>query len=238
MPFQFFLAQTAAEFHQKLPPGANKAWMACHFSPYSTGLSNLPPALPPGSMVIINDRTPIAGHDPQRIAAQLLELSQQQPISHILLDLQRPRDKQAEAVAKAIVETMPCPVGISEHYAHGLHCPVFLPPPPLHIPLADYLAPWNGRPIWLELMPDSMVYTITESGCTKTSCFPSGTFHHFDHAAYCRYHIDVSDHSICFYLARTDSELALLRECKEIDCCIGLYQEFSQPEAQATAFAQ
>ena len=71
MAIRPFLAMTAAEIRgtETLPP--KTAWMACHFSPYSTGLSNLPKALPPGSMVILDDITPIHGHDSETIAAQL-----------------------------------------------------------------------------------------------------------------------------------------------------------------------
>ena len=47
MAIRPFLAMTAAEIRgtETLPP--KTAWMACHFSPYSTGLSNLPKDLPP-----------------------------------------------------------------------------------------------------------------------------------------------------------------------------------------------
>ena len=71
MAIRPFLAMTAAEIRgtETLPP--KTAWMACHFSPYSTGLSNLPKALPPGSMVILDDITPIHGHDSETIAALL-----------------------------------------------------------------------------------------------------------------------------------------------------------------------
>ena len=43
-----YFAMTAAEIRgcSALPAGI--AWMACHFSPYGTGLSNLPPELPEG----------------------------------------------------------------------------------------------------------------------------------------------------------------------------------------------
>ena len=52
MAIRPFLAMTAAEIQgtETLPP--KTAWMACHFSPYSTGLSNLPKALPPGLSLI------------------------------------------------------------------------------------------------------------------------------------------------------------------------------------------
>ena len=74
MAIPLYLAMTAREFRICKTVPANMAWMACHFSPYGTGLSNLPTSLPPGSMIILNDRTPICGHDPELIAAQLKEL--------------------------------------------------------------------------------------------------------------------------------------------------------------------
>ena len=42
-----FLAMTAAEFRKKEDLPDKIAWMACHFSPYGLGLSNLPQRLPP-----------------------------------------------------------------------------------------------------------------------------------------------------------------------------------------------
>lgn len=71
MAIRPFLAMTAAEIRGTETLPSKTAWMACHFSPYSTGLSNLPKDLPPGSMVILDDITPIHGHDAEAIAAQL-----------------------------------------------------------------------------------------------------------------------------------------------------------------------
>ena len=90
MAIRPFLAMTAAEIQgtETLPP--KTAWMACHFSPYSTGLSNLPKALPPGSMVILDDITPIHGHDAEAIAAQLRSRLEEIECSGVLLDFQRP----------------------------------------------------------------------------------------------------------------------------------------------------
>lgn len=238
MPSAFFLAQTAAEIRQQLPKNTQKAWMACHFSPYGTGLSNLPEQLPEGSMVIVNDRTPVAGHDPQRIASQLAQLVQAGNIGHVLLDFQRPGEAQTVAIAKAIVGGLACPVGVSELYAKDLQCPVFLPPLPLHMPLADYIAPWKEREIWLELMPDCAAYTVTENGCTKTACDATGTFPHFDAQACCRYRTEVLADAVRFTLVRGAEELEQLRNRTEISCFVGLYQQFAQPEAQATALDQ
>ena len=71
MAFAQYLAMTAAEMMGNAPPAEGVAWMACHFSPYSTGLCNLPHALPPGSLLILNDRTPIHGHDASRVCREL-----------------------------------------------------------------------------------------------------------------------------------------------------------------------
>lgn len=238
MPSDFFLGQTAAEWEHPLPPGTKKAWMACHFSPYGTGLSNLPRQMPPGSMVILNDRTPVAGHDPALIARQLTELIHQFDCSRILLDFQRPGEAQTQTIVKAILASTDCPVGVSHWYATDLDCPVFLPPLPLHMPLRSHIAPWAGRKIWLELAPDCARYTVTKDGCRQESCEATGEFPHFDQALHCRYRTEVSSEAITFTLCRTHDDVRCMLEAEEIDCFAGLYQEFSQPEAQATALAQ
>ena len=100
MAIRPFLAMTAAEIRgtETVPP--KTAWMACHFSPYSTGLSNLPKALPPGSMVILDDITPIHGHDSETIAAQLRPRLDALKCSGVLLDFQRPGYEEAELLAR------------------------------------------------------------------------------------------------------------------------------------------
>jgi hypothetical protein len=81
-----YLAQTREEFAVCPSLPEHPAWMACHFSPYGTGLSNLPEALPKGSLLILNDRTPVFGHDPLQVAAQLEESVVRLECSGILLD--------------------------------------------------------------------------------------------------------------------------------------------------------
>ena len=84
-----FLAMTAAEMHSCASLPEKVAWMACHFSPYGLGLSNLPKTLPPGSLLMMDDITPPQGHDPDLIAAQLEECVQKFQCSGVLLDFQR-----------------------------------------------------------------------------------------------------------------------------------------------------
>lgn len=238
MPSAFFLAQTTAEIHLPLPEGAKRAWMACHFSSYGTGLSNLPNQLPPKSMVILNDRIPIFGHDPIKIVDQLGSLVESLDISHLFLDFQRPGNQDTEKVAQAIAQALPCPVGVSEAYAKGLDCAVCLGPVPPHKSPEEWIEPWQERQIWLEVAPVCRAYTIGEDGCKWLDVPHSGEFPHWDPEARCRYRIETKEDSILFTLSRRRRELELLRNISSVECFVGLYQEFAQPEAQATALAQ
>ena len=237
MALPMYLAMTAAEISAcgALPP--QLAFMACHFSPYGTGLSNFPEALPKNSMLILNDRTPVLGHDPQLIAAQLTELAEQWQISSVLLDFQRPEQPRTAAIAGAVLDALTCPVGITEYYAKDLYCPVFLSPPPLHQPLEVYLAPWAGRELWLEAALDSEVITVTEAGSHCAAGYPPSSqyFPFTDERLHCRYHTQVSEEQIRFTLQRTPEDLAgLLQQAQELGIAraIGLYQELHPTHAE------
>lgn len=230
MAIRPFLAMTAAEIRgaETLPP--KTAWMACHFSPYSTGLSNLPKALPPGSMVILDDITPIHGHDAEAIAAQLRSRLEEIECSGVLLDFQRPGYEEAELLAGQLSEALPCPVGVSALYGQMLSCPVFLPPVPPDVSLADYLAPWNGREIWLELALDGETITLTPAGAT-TAPLPPAAQHaggYRDEKLRCHYQIHTDADSARFTLFHTPEDLdALLTEGEALGVtrAVGLYQE-------------
>lgn len=221
---------TAAEFAGKETFSKPPAWMACHFSSYGTGLSNLPENLPEGAMVIINDRIPIHGHDPEMMKDQLLALYETLHPERFLLDLQRPGCPETAAAAKCIIDALPCPVGITDHYADGLNCPVFLAPPPLDTVLADYLQPWSGREIWLEAALDHAVITVTDSDSRYYSASweeePETAF--FDDSLFCHYRIRLTDSEAEFHLFRTHEDLTALLQAAEalgVAAAVGLYQE-------------
>ena len=50
MAIKGYLAMTAAEIAAAGAPAYGLAYMACHFSPYGTGLVNLPRELPEGRL--------------------------------------------------------------------------------------------------------------------------------------------------------------------------------------------
>ena len=228
-----YLAMTAAEFAAAGQLPAKTAWMACHFSPYSTGLANLPPALPAGSLLILNDRVPLWGHDPGRVAAQLKPAVETLNCAGLLLDFQRPDIAEATAMAAFLVSALPCPVAVSEHYAADLDCPVFLSPCPHHTHLKEHMAPWAGREVWLDLAVDGSAITLTKDGCSIFSLplgeLPENGF--CDEILYCHYRAETGDDFARFTLWRTREDLqALAREAEVLGAkaLVGLYQEWQE----------
>lgn len=238
MPSELFLAQTMAEFHQNVPLGAKKAWMGCHFSPYGKGLSNCPKDLPEGSMVIVTDEFPCCGHDADQIAGDLLRVLRETPCKCVLLDFQHANQPETARIAAALAEALPCPVGVSHWYAQGLDCPVFLPPLPLGLPLQQYLAPWQGRPVWLEVAMQKSDYVITKDGCKMQQSHYDGQFSHADAALCCHYQLQLEHDAAIFTLQRGIADLQELMKTEKVERFVGLYQEFAQADAQDTAFAQ
>jgi len=226
-----YLAMTAAEMETfSLPDKNTLAYMACHFSPYGTGLSNIPVLLPPGAMLILNDRTPIHGHDPQRIAQQLLQALEKLRFGSILLDFQRPDQPELPSLCRTLVTQLPCPVGVSEPYADALDCPLFLPPLPLDQPLEEYITPHKGREIWLDIATEAACITVAESGSRMEylsfSLPPEETF--LDESLHCRYRAEVLENEIKFSLWRDLEQLEALAEEAQtlgITKCIGLHQQ-------------
>jgi hypothetical protein len=198
MTLPLYLALTAAEFAVCSSLPQNMAWMACHFSSYGTGLSNLPPPLPEGAMVILNDRTPIHGHDPDTILQQLMVLRP----SCLLLDFQRPGVDTVMELARILVKQLPCPVGISHIYAQELNCPVFLPPLPPDGALEEYLDPWKGREIWLEVALEGITYTLTENGSTTSPLLHPPQDGFPEESLHCHYKIETFPNKITFTLWR------------------------------------
>lgn len=228
MAIPCYLALTAGEFAKSEQIPENCAYMACHFSCYGTGLSNLPETLPSGALIIFNDRTPAYRHDPKQILNEMQMLVAEYTPSGVLLDFQRPDVSMTKEVTQALVEGLSCPVAVTLPYAQNFSCPIFLPPPPLHMPLKEYLAPYDGREIWLELATETMRYIINKEGCViremEYTPLPQPIF--TEESAFCRYHIEVTENQAEFTLQRTERELTdiLSSDCS-IARCVGLYQQ-------------
>ncbi len=227
MPIVTYLAVTAAESRASMPE--NMAWMSCLFSPYGTGISNIPAALPPGAMLILSDLTPICGHDPMRVAEQLTECVSRLDCCGVLLDFQRQGNDETPAMVEHLLE-FPFPVAVSQTYAKELDCPVFLPPPLPHQPITEYLAPWQGREIWLEAALERSAVTVTSKGTSYAPTHQSDTpLPHHEPELCCHYRLDLRSDTAVFTLGRTKEDLDdLLRQAKNfgVTKAVGLYQEF------------
>lgn len=230
MDIKCYLAMTAAEAAAVTTFPPYMAWMACHFSCYGTGLSNLPQSLPEGSMVIVNDRTPPYRHDPALITQQLLRLAQELNVSSFLLDLQRPDLEENRLIAQTLTKNLPYPVAVTALYAEDLDCPVFLSAPPPHHALKEHISPWKDREIWLEAAIESEQVTVTEQGSTAAGLsngFPEEAVFH-DDALHCHYSVALMEKQAVFSICRNRENIqTYLAEAETLGIkkAIGLYQQ-------------
>ena len=225
-----FLAMTAAEIRNISVFPRKIAWMACHFSPFGQGLSNLPRALPAGTLLMVDDVTPPHGHDPVFIAEQISAVVTDYQCCGVLLDFQRTGYHETKVIVQHLLSALPCPVAVSDPFAKDLDCPVFLPPVPPSAALETHIAPWEDREIWLEISLEGEVLTLTENGCEIISLpYPDLDAQGFeDPKLHCHYRIEVKEKSARFTLWRTKKDLdTLLVEAEKtgIATIVGLYQE-------------
>ena len=233
MALPLYLAMTTSEMSSTHDFPAHFAYMACHFSPYGCGLSNLPTSLPHGSILILNDNFPCQGHSPSLVAQQIQDTCIQFQCESLLLDFQRPPVPESEQMVQAILSDLPCPGALPPSYGQNWGGPVFLPPCPLHQPLEEHLAPWKHREIWLEAAYCQETVSITKDGPTFTAHFPpdglEGGF--FDDTLCCQYKIETSPEEIRFTLFDTPGSLPRKMEKAHslgVTRAVGLYQELGQ----------
>lgn len=230
MVLPLYLAVTGAEMSSYLCNSLPMAYMACHFSPYTQGLTNLPDRLPPDSMLILTDRMPCQGHSADLVAQQLWDIVQQHQCRSVLLDFQRPPEPESTAMVNHIVQSLPCPAAVTEGFAGKLTCPVFLSPAPLHISLLEYLQPWQGREVWLEAALEQETITVTGEGVDFSCQFPpeglEGGF--YDETLCCHYLTRTEADKICFTLFDTRESLEkklMQAQGLGVNRAVGLWQE-------------
>ena len=183
-------------------------------------------------MLILTDRENCAGHSPDLAAQQLFDAVTRLRCESVLLDFQRPPNPELEVMATTIQQALPCPVAVTERYAVKLDCPVFLSPCPLHIPLEDYLRPWNHREIWLEAALCQETITVTAESTHFVPVYPTqpltGGF--YNRKLHCRYQTAVYYDRITFTLFDTTETLEEKLEAARnlgVSRAVGLYQELS-----------
>ena len=233
MTLPLYLALTPSEMAEADLSSCHAAWMACHFSADSPGLSNLPRKLPEHSVILLDDSYPPQGHDPVQVRRELADLCEFLQCAALVLDFQRAGCPETRSVVQAVAEDFPCKVLVSEKYAHSCSCGVFLSSPPLHVPTAEYLVPWKGREIWLEAAPDGEEMMLTKDGCTLSSLADVVVLSHpmEEPRLHCSYEIETGPDFARFRLYRDQEHLYRLLEEAEtlgVTGAIGLYQQLGR----------
>ncbi len=228
-----YLAITGQEFPHFCKFSSTLCYLACHFSASGKGLSNLPTVLPAGTIISIDDSTPITNHCADVVTSQINEVVEELHPSGILLDFQRPDNPFTPDMVESILSSVTCPVAVSHVYAKGYDCPVFLPPLPFRMTLSAYLQPWAGREIWLELGNEKEMAIITENefGAEKVYDIPNNNPYFSDRPLLCHYSTHISQDHIALYFHRTEQDLQDLQaEAKELGVTkfIGLWQQLRQ----------
>ena len=231
MDIKRYLALTASEFAASDTLPEPPAWMACHFSSYGTGLSNIPDTLPSGSMIIVNDRTPPHGHDQNKIAQQLNLLASKFNIQYFLLDFQQENNQETASLVAELPDKIDGTVAVTEAYANYSNCPVFLTCPLPHQRLTDSIKQWHGRELWLELGAESEIITITDKEARIEFLQENilSEKDRIDASLHSRYRTEIFEGHARITLERSPRELlALLEEASAhgIKIAVGLYQQF------------
>ncbi len=223
-----FLAQTAREMEQYLPH--KTAYMACHFSPYGAGLSNLPKELPEGSLLLVDDSMPVHGHDSALVSRQLKEVAQSFSVRAVLLDFQREKTDEACEMIGSILQALPCPGAVTQPYGADFACSVLLPPVPVNKALQEHLAPWLQQGVFLEIGCDASEITVTALGSAIMPLLPDRQrkLPHTDNRLHCHYQVEVAPDRAVFTLQRGPEDLvALAEDAYRLGALgvLGLYQE-------------
>ena len=158
MPIPLFLAMSPYEFTVcgKLPPRV--AWMSLRFSPSGQGLSNQPKALPPGSLMILDDWIPWHGHSSSRIAQELEQLLGRLGCCGLLLDFERPPQTETLLLANALsclCKQRGIPMAAPPAYLVNDHMEVFLPPLPV-LPRRNR----DSSRLWVDVSPVEQSFKI------------------------------------------------------------------------------
>ena len=221
-----YLAMTEQELSAGPPPPC-LAYLGCRFS--ESGLAGLPQSLPPGALLILDDRTPPGDRPIPEIGETLQEILVRFSCRGLLLDFERPGIAPQKALAAFLARQLPCPVAAPPEYAPE-NGPLFLPPVPVDCTVEDHLAPWQGREIWLDTGLCSLELTLTPAGAIYSPAaepLPQGFY---DEALCCRYTIRETPQGFLFRLGRDRACLQKLLTRAEplgVTLSVGLWQELS-----------
>ena len=233
MNLSIYMAFVAAESEAILRYKGKAAWLGYHLSAFDSGITPRPSFLDSCHMLVLTDETPLLHHDPQKVTSEICAEAKSLGCEKILLDFQRPPTEKSLVLAKSILRSAPCAVGITECYANDTDCSVFLPSPPLWTPLQETIAPWKGRDIWLEIFPEDGCITITKKGGNYSPSAPLENYPFCDNALCLSYSTEQYAQQVKVHLHRGITEMKAflhLADSLGISAAIGLYQQFGEKE--------
>lgn len=210
--------------------------MACHFSLSGTGISNLPEELPGGSILVLSDEIPEAGHDPAQVAGELEAALRGFHCSGILLDFERECTVRGGQIARQIA-AMAQSLGIlcampEQWIPPGIECAVFASLPPLlnQPPLWD-------RPVVLELAPRRMTLILDKDGATPTPWTdpPGDPPSLLDPLKGLRYCCQPRGDALVVHIEDTGKSLLKALQWPEVLCGVGLWGEIGSLLADSGA---
>ena len=145
----------------------------------------------------------------------------------LLLDFEHP----PSADTRKLIQGLPCPAAAPPGYSED--GPVFLPPPPLHVPPETYLAPWKGREVWLEAALQKQVITVTAEGSEFSPVSSSGELSggFYSEALCCRFTQKLTEDRAVFTLFDTPDTLKRKLERAAslgVTRAVGLYLELGE----------
>lgn len=197
MPIPLFLAMTATEFSFSQKKPEHLAWMSVHFSQSGRGLSNLPPMLPSGSIIILDDQTPWDNHDLEQVCQRMTGLLLRDRAYGLLLDFEREPCPETQSLARALSQCcreIGCGIAMPQSYlTENGSC--FCPPLPCTTTWSA--ASFPQGPVWLDVTPTAAVATI---GSDRVAVTPADLWECNAHAKTCATFRDPS--LGCFYYSR------------------------------------
>ena len=221
-----YLAMTEQELSAG-PPAPGLAYLGCYFS--ESGLAGLPQILPPGALLIVDDRSPLENRPIPEIVETLGNILTHFSCRGLLLDFERSGIAAQRTLAAFLARHLPCPVAAPPEYAPE-GCPVFLPPVPVDCTVEDHLAPWQGREIWLDTGLCGLELTLTPAGVISSPAAAPLFQGFYDEALCCRYTIRETPQGFVFHLGRDRACLQKLLARAEplgVTLSVGLWQELS-----------
>ena len=94
--------------------------------------------------------------------------------------------------------------------------------------MGEHIGPWKKQGVYLEIAPEGLEFTVTETGSSATPIFPVSGLPLEDKRLHCHYNIQVLQDKAVFTICRYKEDLAqLVQEAEDFGVlgCVGLYGE-------------